>query len=45
MTKEEMINKLKTIKPTAFPTVATDDMGIQFDVILLMGHILILAEF
>ena len=33
MTKEEMINKLKTIKPTAFPTVGTDDMGIQFDVV------------
>ncbi len=37
MTKEEMINKLKTIKPTAFPTVATFDMGIQFDVITPNG--------
>ena len=31
MTREEMLKKLKSIKPTAFPTTATD-MGIEFDV-------------
>lgn len=37
MTKEEMISKLHAIKPTAFPTVITDDMGLQFDVITPTG--------
>lgn len=31
MTRDEMLTKLKNIKPTAFPTVATFDMGLQFD--------------
>lgn len=31
MTREEMLEKLKSIKPTAIPTTATD-MGIEFDV-------------
>lgn len=32
MTREEMLQKLKNIKPTAFPTTATMDMGLEFDV-------------
>lgn len=31
MTKTEKLEKLRGIKPTAFPTVMTYDMGLQFD--------------
>ena len=31
MTKHEKLRKLRPLRPTAFPTVATFDMGLQFD--------------
>lgn len=37
MTKEEIVSKLNKIKSTAFPTVVTTDMGVQFDVITPTG--------
>lgn len=37
MTREEMLMKLKSIKPTAHPTVMTYDMGMQIDVMNSKG--------
>ena len=37
MTRDEILNKLKSLKPTAFPTTATMDMGLEFDVLTAEG--------
>ena len=45
MTREEMLTKLKGIKPTAHPTVMTYDMGMQIDIMDSTGGITDLGNY
>ena len=45
MTRDEILSKLKSIKPTAHPTVMTNDMGLQIDVMDSTGGITDLGNY